>query len=352
MAHSWRLYRARHCKDAARAACRLRGASRAATRRRATRRCRTSRPCAGRPSPRCGARSSGRSGAPRPPAMRGVELVVACAAAEERAQVVAADGEEAGVELPVGGEPRAGAVAAERLRDRGDDADLARAVAVAVALGDLAAVRGLDRLERELGVDRAATISAAGTTSSRRQPFVAPTSMYSMKRTMWPVPRKRRAMSRTEPSFTPRFTTTLTLTGSPAAAAASIPSSTRATGKSTSFIARKTSSSSESRLTVTRVRPASASAFAFAASSAPFVVSVRSRSPSAASSATRSSRSRRTSGSPPVIRSFVHAEVDEDARDPLDLLEGEQLAPRRGSGSRARRPPSACSRRSGSCSGR
>ena len=41
-----------------------------------------------------------------------------------------------------------------------------------------------------------------------------------------------------------------------------MPSSTRATGKSTSFIARKTSSSSESRLTVTRVRPASASACA------------------------------------------------------------------------------------------
>ena len=66
----------------------------------------------------------------------------------------------------------------------------------------------------------------------------------------------------------------------PAAAAASMPSSTRATGKSTSFIARKVASSSESRLTVTRFRPASRRLRAFFASSEPLVVSVRSRSPS------------------------------------------------------------------------
>ncbi len=41
-----------------------------------------------------------------------------------------------------------------------------------------------------------------------------------------------------------------------------MPSSTRATGKSTSFIARKTSSSSESRLTVIRFSPAAFSASA------------------------------------------------------------------------------------------
>ena len=48
-----------------------------------------------------------------------------------------------------------------------------------------------------------------------RQPFVAPTSMNSMKRTAWPVPRKRRAMSRIDASFSPRLTTTLTFTGEP-----------------------------------------------------------------------------------------------------------------------------------------
>ena len=78
--------------------------------------------------------------------------------------------------------------------------------------------------------------------------------MYSMKRTMWPLPLKWRAIGTISCSFMPRLTTMLILIGaSPAAAAASMPSSTFATGKSTSFIARNVASSSESRLTVTRV---------------------------------------------------------------------------------------------------
>ena len=78
-----------------------------------------------------------------------------------------------------------------------------------------------------------------------------------------------------------------------------------------------------------RESPASASACAFCASSAAFVVSVTSRSsPSAASRAIRSSRSRRRSGSPPGDAQLLHAEVDEHARDPLDLLEREELAAR------------------------
>src|SRR5436305_1015509 len=60
-------------------------------------------------------------------------------------------------------------------------------------------------------------------------------------------------MSRTEPSFWPRLTTTFTFTGRPASAAASIPARTRATGKSTSFIARKTASSTEARVAVTAI---------------------------------------------------------------------------------------------------
>ena len=64
-----------------------------------------------------------------------------------------ANGEEARVELAVGRQPRPRAVAAERLCDGGDDADLAAAVAIAISLRDLAAVRSLDRLERQLGVD-------------------------------------------------------------------------------------------------------------------------------------------------------------------------------------------------------
>ena len=91
--------------------------------------------------------------------------------------------------------------------------------------------------------------------------------------------------------------------------AASIPSRTFATGKSIPFIAPNTASSSESRLTVTRCSPAAASGPASARSADPFVVRVRSISPPsgrriAASISIRCGRSRRTSGSPPVIRSF------------------------------------------------
>ncbi len=170
--------------------------------------------------------------------------------------------EQARVEPALGGDARPGAVAAERLRDGGDDADLAAAVAVAPAPRDLSAVVLLGGSSGSSASIKA-TISAAGTTSSRRQPFVAPTSMYSMNRRMWPLPRKCRASSTIWSSLTPRLTTALTFTFRPAAAAAAIPSSTRLTGKPTSFIARNVASSSESRLTVTRRSPAAASASAF-----------------------------------------------------------------------------------------
>ena len=100
--------------------------------------------------------------------------------------------------------------------------------------------------------------------------------MYSMNRSVWPRSGSGAASGTIWSSFTPRLTTAFTFTGSPAAAAASMPSSTCSTGKSTSFSARKVASSSASRLTVTRSRPASASACAFGGSSEPFVVSVRS----------------------------------------------------------------------------
>ena len=110
-----------------------------------------------------------------------------------------------------------------------------------------------------------------------RQPLVAPTSMYSMKRSTMPVPLKCRAIGRISCSLVPRLTTMLILTGPrPAARAASMPLSTSATGKSTSFMRRNTASSSPSRLTVTRCSPASFNALALRASSEPLVVSVRS----------------------------------------------------------------------------
>ena len=90
-----------------------------------------------------------------------------------------------------------------------------------------------------------------------------------------------------------------------------MPSSTRSTGKSTSFSARNCASSSESRLTVTRRRPASASA-APSAAAASRSSSGSDRRRARASSATSRSRSRRTSGSPPVMRIFSHAPRDEE----------------------------------------
>src|SRR5689334_3920395 len=81
------------------------------------------------------------------------EALVVGTLAQHRAQVVADRAEQARVHLAVGRQPRAGAVAAERLRDRGDDADLAAPVAITPALGDLAGVRGRERLDRQHLVD-------------------------------------------------------------------------------------------------------------------------------------------------------------------------------------------------------
>src|SRR5438105_4522336 len=74
------------------------------------------------------------------------DLFVGAAAAQQRAQVVAAGGEQAQEQLAFGGQARAVAVVAERLRDARDDADLAAAVGVAPALGRLAGAAGIDRL--------------------------------------------------------------------------------------------------------------------------------------------------------------------------------------------------------------
>ena len=153
--------------------------------------------------------------------------------------------------------------------------------------------------------------------------------MNSMKRTVWPVPRKRRAMSRMEPSFRPRLTTTFTLTGSPAAAAASIPASTRATGKSTSFIARKTSSSSESRLTVIRGEAGVGKCLRLLCEERGVrrqgdVESLVERGERGDEVLEIAAQQRLASGDPQL----ADAELDEDPSDAFDLLEGEELAPR------------------------
>src|SRR5438270_1848709 len=92
-------------------------------------------------------------GAARPDAAERVgERLVGGAGAKRPAQVVPAQREQTGVQAPLGRQPCARAAAAERLRHRGDDADLAGAVPVAPATRGR--VRpGRDRLDRPLRVD-------------------------------------------------------------------------------------------------------------------------------------------------------------------------------------------------------
>src|SRR5450755_3169022 len=87
------------------------------------------------------------------------DCVVGAAAAQERAQIVALGREEAGIELAVGRQARARAVAAKRLRDRGDHTDLTRAgtagFQIAPALGNLAPIVRIRWLERKFAPDDA-----------------------------------------------------------------------------------------------------------------------------------------------------------------------------------------------------
>ena len=133
--------------------------------------------------------------------------------------------------------------------------------------------------------------------------------MNSMKRRMRPLPRKKRASSSTSPSFSPRCTTQLILMGNrPTDSAASIPART-SSGPGPSALRpdsrRKRSGSRLSRLTVTRPIPASASGAASFGRRRPLVVSAISSMPSMARRRSiRFGSSRRSSGSPPVMRIF------------------------------------------------
>ena len=69
-----------------------------------------------------------------------VERVVVRTASDQRPQIVAGRGEQAGVDLADRAEPGPGAVAAKRLADRRDDADLAAAVDVPEAIRHLAGI--------------------------------------------------------------------------------------------------------------------------------------------------------------------------------------------------------------------
>src|SRR5690606_5968942 len=87
--------------------------------------------------------------------------LVAGAAAQQCAQIVTAGGEKAGVELTFGGDAGTGAVAAEGLGHRGDDADLAAAVLVTPAFGDFAGVIRVGGFQRQFAGDDVDDLSRA-----------------------------------------------------------------------------------------------------------------------------------------------------------------------------------------------
>src|SRR5450759_2618421 len=82
-----------------------------------------------------------------------LQLSVRGAFPERAAEIRSSRREEAGEELSLGGQPGAGAGAAERRRDRRDHPDLAGPVAVAESRRHLAGVVGRQRLERERSID-------------------------------------------------------------------------------------------------------------------------------------------------------------------------------------------------------
>src|SRR5581483_1472719 len=93
-------------------------------------------------------------GAPRPDAPQQLgEILVRRARTQRRAEVVAAQREQARVQAAFGGQSSTRASAAERLRHRGDHADLAGAVAIAPTEGGRVGRFRRDGLERPDGVD-------------------------------------------------------------------------------------------------------------------------------------------------------------------------------------------------------
>ena len=110
------------------------------------------------------------------------DLGVGRAAAQQRPQVGLGAGEQAGADLPVGGEPGAVAGAAERPGHRGDHADHGRAAVHQPALGRGAAALGGVRGEVERRRAAARRISPAVTISVRSQPCWASSGICSMNR--------------------------------------------------------------------------------------------------------------------------------------------------------------------------
>ena len=159
---------------------------------------------------------------------------------------------------------------------------------------------------------------------------ISPIGMVSISVRSKPRPCAQRIRSSISSSLMSRSATVLILISSPALAAASMPRSTCARSP-LRVMSLNFAGSSVSSETLMRATPQAASASACCASWLPLVVSVSSSRPWPKC---RDSRSishmmfRRTSGSPPVSLQLAHAARDEGARQPVDLLEAQQILAR------------------------
>ena len=218
-------------------------------------------------------------------------------------------------------QPAPVAGAAEGLRRRGDDAE-DRAVRKPEPLRGRGALLD-DRLRRPRRPPAGRAISGARDDASGDQRVAPPTSMYSMKRTSAPTPSPNSSRATSSSSLTPRMTTVSILSASkPALDAASIP---REDGGELVEARERGGSgraSSVSRLTVTRCRPAlrSVARLLREQNAVGRQREVGERGTPRQRS-TRAGRSRRTSGSPPVSRTPVHAAPENASTMRADLLE-------------------------------
>ena len=81
------------------------------------------------------------------------DLLITCTAAQHAFEIMSLDSEQAGIKLPLGGQACAVAIAAERLCDRCDHANLAISILVAPAFRHFTCVIRVERLKRQFGAD-------------------------------------------------------------------------------------------------------------------------------------------------------------------------------------------------------
>ena len=176
--------------------------------------------------------------------------------AQDGEQVVLGRREQAVAQLAVGGQPQPVAVAAERRRDRRDDADRLRAAVEHPPLGRRSA-RARAPASSVQRADSASRISSRVTIRERSHVCPASSGICSMNRSSAPWSSANATRSTSSSSLTSRIATALSLRGRrPDAAAAAIPSST-SSSRSRRVRSRNRSRRSVSSEMLSRPSPAS-----------------------------------------------------------------------------------------------